>query len=201
MSITTLDTWLNLFKDGFTAISVPITAIIAVRGLNTWQRQMKGAIEFELMRNVLRSTYKVRDTLKIMRSPFIWEGEGDEVIDENPNTHLTQMDKAQRLRWIKVNEAFAELNIVMNEAEVVWGAGARQKLSVLNKLYIDLGSALTSYKQLKQSQFHDEQEQKAIVELSKIIYQRDFNENTDAFDSELSQAINQIEIYVRSKVK
>lgn len=201
MNTTLLDAWINLFKDGFTALSVPATAFIAIRGLNTWQRQMKGTAEFELMRNVLRAVYKVRDTLRTARSPAFWTGEGDDVNIEDPNAQLTQADKARISRWNKVSEAVTELAVVMNEAEVVWGAVARQKLLLLNKSYISLGSALTTYRELRQNQPHGEQERKAMVELNKIICQPNFNEDADDFDRELNNSINQIETYVRSKVK
>ncbi len=199
MNTILVDAWINLFKDGFTALSVPATAFIAIRGLKTWQRQMKGTAEFELMRNILRAVYKVRDALRAVRSAAFWTGEGDEVVIEDYIAHLTQTDKAHISRWNKVTEAVTELAVVRNEAEVVWGAEAQQKLLLLNMPYIKLGSALANYRELKQNRLRDEQERKEMIELHNIICQRDFSDNIDDFDRELNNAVNQIEVYVRSK--
>jgi hypothetical protein len=199
MIATSIDAWVNVVKDALTAVSVPITAYIAVRGLNTWHRQMMGTAEFELMRSVLRAVYKVRDSLKAMRSPFVWSGEGDEVADDAASTPLKQADKARIARWRRVMEAVSELAVVTNEAEVVWGGEARIKLLLLNKPYVKLGTALSDYQELQQYQLHSEQDRAELQALGKIIYQRGFDTDSDDFDSELNKAVKQIEDYVRSK--
>src|SRR3972149_3543256 len=44
----------------------------AASGLSTWRDQLHGRTEYDLARRYLRSTYKVRDALQRVRSPFMF---------------------------------------------------------------------------------------------------------------------------------
>ena len=66
----TLSEVISIGKDIFLAIAAAITAIVAVMGLRSWSRELKGKAEFEAARNLALATYKLRDALRECRSPF-----------------------------------------------------------------------------------------------------------------------------------
>jgi len=67
--------WLGLARDLLTAVAVPITAWIAIRGLTTWRRQTRANVNIEVGRAVLEAVYKVRDAIENVRNPLILPGE------------------------------------------------------------------------------------------------------------------------------
>jgi hypothetical protein len=44
-----------------------IAAVVALLGLRTWKKQLKGRTDYELARRLLKSAYAVRDALQIVR--------------------------------------------------------------------------------------------------------------------------------------
>ena len=49
--------------------------VIAMRGLATWRKQIKGTKEFDVAYNLNYSVLKLRDAIKHVRNPAIWPSE------------------------------------------------------------------------------------------------------------------------------
>lgn len=65
----TLSDWLNVVQAG----SVVVAAVVAARGINTWQREYIGKRRMELAEEVLAMFYEARDAIRDVRAPFfIW---------------------------------------------------------------------------------------------------------------------------------
>ncbi len=54
---------------GITAVSAAVTAIIAYKGLDKWQKEIKGKASFDIARSLAKTTFKLRDELVFCRSP------------------------------------------------------------------------------------------------------------------------------------
>lgn len=50
-----------LAKDIVLMLAAVVGAYVALRGLSTWNRQLKGGAEYELTRRLLKCTYRLRD--------------------------------------------------------------------------------------------------------------------------------------------
>ena len=61
------------------AISAVSTAYAAIHALRTWKREIKAKSKFEAARDILSSTYKLRDALASARSPAIKVAEATRV--------------------------------------------------------------------------------------------------------------------------
>ena len=62
--------WVSLIKDIVTGLAAVVAAVIAIMGLRTWKKQLKGKTEYELSQRFLRATYKVRDAFSWVRNPI-----------------------------------------------------------------------------------------------------------------------------------
>ena len=62
-------------------IAAATTAVVAVKGLRSWSRELKGKAEFETARSLALATYKLRDALRECRSPFY---DNSELVHYNP---------------------------------------------------------------------------------------------------------------------
>jgi hypothetical protein len=66
---------ITTFKDVVVAIAAFVGMIVALTGLNTWNRQLKGEVEYELTRRLLKCTYRLREAIQGVRHPMIFADE------------------------------------------------------------------------------------------------------------------------------
>ncbi|MBT3256304.1 MAG: hypothetical protein HN366_07600 [Deltaproteobacteria bacterium] len=116
---------LSIIKE-IVIIGAAITAsIVAVKGLSTWQRQLKGQSEYDLSRRILVSLFKYRDAINGVRNPAMWADEMPSPPEEKSKTmHPDQISfygtsNAYQARWDKVQEERTSLYADLLEAEAI----------------------------------------------------------------------------------
>lgn len=93
------------------AISAVAGAIIAGIGLRTWRHELRGRVEYDLARGVLKGVFELRDEIQRIRNVF-----SSESVDG---------------QWEGLNRKGSELDVTLLEAKVVWGEkldGAKRQL-------------------------------------------------------------------------
>lgn len=136
--------YVSIVKDVVLAGCAIAGATVALRGLNTWNRQLKGQTEYELARRLLRATYKFREAINVVRAPFMLGSEMPEPPEDDPAASSPAKKrwygtaKAYEKRWEHVSKARSELEAELIEAEVIWGADIRKSFSDLYDLENDL---------------------------------------------------------------
>ena len=138
----TIQSWVTLIKDIITGLAALTAAIIAVIGLQTWKKQLKGKTEYELAQRLLRSTYKVREAMTSLRNPLpigteiqmamnAGMEEGKQI--DNPKVYASAAETAYYRRWQSIQEALGELEAVSLEAEAIWGEVVKKNLNPLKQ--------------------------------------------------------------------
>lgn len=82
--------------DGLASLAIIVASLVAIYGIGSWRREMKGRKEYELAEEVLALFYEVGDRIAAIRSPFGWAGEGQSQKadpDEKPEQKET-LDRA-----------------------------------------------------------------------------------------------------------
>jgi len=110
---------ISVIKDITTAIVAIIGVGVAIAGLSTWRKQIKGKTEYDLARRLLKSIYKIRDSIPAVRNPFQLAGEIEAALRESriePEGTLNYANtKAIRavytMRWNKLRDSVIELNV------------------------------------------------------------------------------------------
>lgn len=143
-------------KDVVLAIAGAVTAVVAVRGLKTWSRQLRGTADFEVARKLAKATYKLRDEIQIYRSPLIRSGEFPEArADDGTMERRRQSAIAYghifSVRWEPVYAALQEFDTQTLEAESLWGTSVRAKTDELRRLLRVLRAATEAYIDNEQS--------------------------------------------------
>jgi hypothetical protein len=116
-----------LLKDIVLSGAAITGAIVAVKGLDTWQRQLKGQSEYELSRRILINVFKYRDAINGVRYPVMLAYEmpspPEEVakIMSQEQIRFYGTSKAYQVRWDKVQSVKASLYADLLEAEAIWG--------------------------------------------------------------------------------
>lgn len=134
-------------KDVFLGIAAATTAIVAVIGLKNWSRELKGKAEFDVARNLIRATYKLRDELKNCRSSFINayefpDGYQGTVGKPSHQEEAQAWAHVYKNRWGPICSAIQEFDSHTLEAEALWGKEIRTRTDHLRQCVKELNVAI-----------------------------------------------------------
>ncbi|HWU83980.1 MAG TPA: hypothetical protein VN028_01455, partial [Rhodocyclaceae bacterium] len=140
-----------VIKDVVLTVGALVGIYVAIHGLKTWSRQLKGGVEYNLARQLLRNTYRLRESFKVVRNPAISADEQAEPTEEKrEQMSLEQqryfgLSRAYQSRWDKVVEVRADLQVDLLEAEVLWGKGISESFKPLFYLESELFRCVRLY--------------------------------------------------------
>ena len=202
---------ISLIKDIILGGAAIVGACVAVRGLNTWNRQLKGSAEYDLARRILKLTYRFRDAINQVRHPAMRAYEIPSPPEEEAQ-HMSAerkryygLSRAYQARGQKVSDIRSALQTELLEAEVLWGKGLQDKFAVVFQLEHKLFVAIRDYLALYNS---DENEAiraaiQAQGQQSKIvdIMYDSLEESGDDFKKEYQAALKPIEEYLKPHLR
>ena len=126
---------------------------MAVRGVNAWQKQMRGKAKYQIAFRCLRNTYSVRDALRLVRVPALSSAEIDQADKSREGMPADPEEQRKRIdfdvynkRWRVVYDADSDLAMDLLEAEVLWPK-IREAVKPLRHCIHDLQSHLSAYLQ------------------------------------------------------
>ncbi len=143
--------WFGTIRDFTVSCSAVVASVVALRGLSSWKQQQRGKVEYDLARRMLANTYRLRDAVGFVRSPFMSAGEMDSPPpdSEHPRTpgeiKYYQEASAYQKRFKAVEEARANLFGDLLEAEVLWGKPLRDAYDELFRLVTTLFVSIQMY--------------------------------------------------------
>jgi hypothetical protein len=98
-------------KDIILAVAAIVAAYVGLRGLGTWQRQLRGNTEYQLAKSILASAYEVREAIAFVRHPLM-EHSREPDLPQATLKELSARDKewhalaqAYQRRWEKIHTA------------------------------------------------------------------------------------------------
>lgn len=200
---------ITVVKDLALSIGAAIGIYVALRGLNTWNRQLKGSVEYDLTRRLLRCSYKLREAMKGVRNPIMFgneipippEEEGKRMSFEERRYYGTS--QAYQRRWDKVSEVRSELQTELLEGEVIWGKVIHEKFAPLFELQRELFSDVHAYLIVCNPSEHEES-RRAMSEIRKkrreVLYS-EMGEEPDPFSKDVDTAIMNIETYLKPHLR
>ena len=200
---------ISIAKDIIVAIAAFIGACVAIAGLSTWRRQLKGQADHELARRILVSLYRYRDAINGVRHPAMMAGEFPEP-SESQRAHKTDaqirfsaLSNAYGNRWQRVQTQRVALHADLLESEALWGAELKTKeFSPIFSLEWELQVCVRNY--LIQCDPDEREERKtAIAKLSRdkrdVLYDS-LEPGGDEFSKALADAMGAVETYLKPKL-
>ena len=198
----------TLLKDLVLSGAAITGAVVAVKGLGTWQRQLKGQSEYELSRRILVSVFKYRDAINGVRHPAMWgyempsppEDEAAKMSREQISFYGTS--KAYQARWDKVQTERTSLYADLLEAEAIWGVELKQLFKKVFDLEHELFTRVRHYIELINPDT-SEAKKEAITKLdnkARDIMYDDLSEEPDEYKKDLISSIEHIEKYLKPKL-
>lgn len=140
----------SVISDITLAVAAGVTAYAAVTGLRSWERELKGRAGFELARSFARATYKLRDEVRMCRTPLLrlseWpEGYDHQKQDKDHDYVADGYAHVYTKRWGAVIGAMQAFDAQALEAEALWGEDIRAKATALRSCVVRLHSAIDAY--------------------------------------------------------
>lgn len=195
----------TLIKD-IALLGVAITGVtVAVKGLGTWQRQLKGQSEYELSRRILVSLFKYRDAINGVRHPAMWNYEMPNPSEEEAKDMSQDQirfygtSKAYQVRWDKVQEERTSLYADLLEAKAIWGTDLNNLFKTVFDLQHELFIYIRQHLEIINPDTNRESKE-AIQNIKKnkrdIMYDIS-TDDPDEYKTELINAIKKIENYLK----
>jgi hypothetical protein len=204
MDSTNWQLYTSIAKDVITAGAAITAAVVAVKGLRAWKKQLRGKTDYELARRCLRAVYRVRDAIRMVRNPVQSSEEiAHAVREEGPAIppHLTDDYKIQQavynFRLKRASEAFSDLQVELLEAQVSWGAEAVAAIEPLHNCAVKLQTAIRRH--LRRLLRHREMTPARAEELEIILYVSD--DLQDSFSSDIKEAVEKAENFLQRHLK
>jgi hypothetical protein len=187
-------------KDIATALAAAVGIYVALDGLSTWKKQLKGKTEYELARRLLKSVYKLRDAIDIVRNPLQTAGETYLALDESatdikqadPNWNLVANSAVFKKRWAKIVDAFLDIEVEQLEAEVLFGDEIQSYISNLKRKVLQLNSNIDIYLQ-SLSDIHRRSLTNDVIQAATQIIWGQLSDNSNQFSREVNEIIEKIE--------
>ncbi len=196
----------TLFKDSVVVAAAIGAVVVASSGLKTWNAQLKGTVEYDLTRRLLRATYKLRDAFAVVRNPIMW---ASEFVPPPPDFKGSADDEwfygmaaAYEKRWEHVVDARRELDAELLEAEVIWDRQVHDRFKNLLQLQQELLANLNAHLRAqnpKNSPEVRESTYDSIRKRRKVLYADASPE--DEFAKDLLLALKEVEEHLKPHLR
>jgi len=193
-------------RDVVLTLAALVAAYVGIKGLGTWQRQLRGNTEYALAKSVLTAVYELRGAIAAVRHPFMqYSSEPDLPADKLRELDTRQkqwhaLAQAYQKRWEPVAAAKAKFDSHLLEVEAVWGRDLLTKTEPLSRLVAELLWAIQDQLEAQNpSAGYEETDRAEIRKRREIMFERGPKHN-DEYKKRLEQAISEIEAAIRGYV-
>lgn len=132
-------------KDICLSIAAITAAMVAISGLKSWKKELRGRADFEIARSLIRATYKLRDEITYSRSPFTSANEFPAEYDPLDKTSDNEAEAWAFVftnRWKPIANAIQEFEAQTLEAEALWGQEIKDTAFELKRCSQSLRAAM-----------------------------------------------------------
>jgi len=195
-------------KDIVVGVAAAVGAVVAVMGLSTWKRQLKGGHEYKLSKRVLVHLFRYRDAINGVRHPAMWGHEMSQPPEEQKEgmsreqIHFYGTSKAYEARWDRVQTERTGLYADLLEAEAIWGDELKNLFHKLFDLEFELLTSIRHYLELTNPDVPECRKDavRKIVHKRRDIMYDDFSAEGDEYKKQFNAGAAEIEGYLKPKL-
>lgn len=193
-------------KDIVLAFAAAVTACVAVLGLSSWRREQKGKAQFEVARNLIRVTYKLRDELQYCRNPRVSgyefpEGSRGGIGGLSPAADAEEWGLVYKNRWEPVQVAIQEFDSHTLEAEALWGETIKKSTDNFRKCASELRNGIEAFLSDKASGGEDFKADKEFGVKIRSIVAASPNHQDNDLSEKIASAVCAIEHQIRPHLR
>ncbi|MCW3677814.1 hypothetical protein [Burkholderia cenocepacia] len=138
----------GVVKDVILSAAAIVTAVVAVNGVTSWLRELRGKAEFDTALALMRATYGLRESVASCRSPWISAAEFPpdyKALEASNEAKGKAYGHVFRVRWSPVSAALSEFDARALEAEAIWGKDVVVAVEPLRKNVRTLYAAIQAF--------------------------------------------------------
>ena len=191
--------WLPIIESFLKTVAVLGGAVIALMGLNTWRRQLRGQTDYELAQRLMRAVYRVRKEIQLARDPCIMPAETDTAVKEvglgefEKGDQVKQSEAVYSMRFHRVATQWVELEAEILEAEVIWGS---EWVGVIDDLEVCVKELRSAFRRFALQKERPGYSSERINEIDEIVYS--YKEKArDKFAQKVDAAVKKFEAVAR----
>lgn len=122
----------SIIKDTVLSAAACVTGGVALAGLGAWRKELSGRANFDVARQLARTTYIVRDQISYCRSPFTAAQEFPAGYQGASSTRNSKEEGdawvyVYKNRWDPLGKAVQDFDAASLEAEALWGHDVKQQ--------------------------------------------------------------------------
>jgi len=198
---------ITVIKDILLGLAAATTATVAVLGLRKWRQELEGKAHFEAARNLIRSTYRLRDAIRTCRNPSYSGHEFPEGYKGSLGAHITDEEEARawahiyKNRWVPVWDALQEFDAHTFEAEALWGSNIRTKTDALRQCLKELNAAIDAVLRDKALGGQDFKAGRDFGKEMRSIVAASSDDEQNKLNQKIRQALDEIEQELRPHLR
>ena len=189
---------LETTKDIFSIIGTIGAITIAIIGLQTWKRQLKGTNEYELAKKAILLTFEVERSIQSVRGPMLYL-QKDEV---ESGRSLEEEERIYDKRMNNLYNKWAELQTIRLETKVIWSNEAENSFNDIQNVIGKLRGAIWLHFWMKGAYASPgttvDRSPERVSENNKIVY---FISEEDDFSIATKNAVIKVEEFFKDKVR
>lgn len=205
-----VETVVQVVRDVVAALVAVTGVVVAIVGLQTWRRQLRGSVELETARLVLRASYRMRDTIiSVVFSSFMSERH-DLFAPLRKKGVFERVSQRYTEDWKAVMDSGSELRLAELEGVVLWGKPFTAAMEPLKKCVRDLSAAHDESLHSRESEASEETQPRKYLNLLALGVERaerqplTFSSGLAAllsFQRRVESAIKCLEDFVRPRME
>ena len=203
-----LPRWFQFVQEGMIALSALFTAVFAGFGFLSWRKRKIAEWAFEKREKLLSAVYLAEDLIKELRNPLITSSEiinsfsqdNQAQIDESLKSAYKKDAVVYKARWERLAGQLKKVQFSLHGARVIWGSEIKTVISplfaLIRKLNLTIINHLTSIQEREENNY-DIFDKPEREEIFKILYNMGTDEEPDEFQKKLTNAITELEEFIK----
>lgn len=197
---------LAIIRDTCLMLAAIIASCVGVKGLAAWRKQLKGTTEYNVAKQLLKSVYKLRESIIIARGRFIQytpRSSSDPDIKEKETDDDREWNGLAHHYNRKIDlvvDATSEIKGNLLEAKIIWGEGTIKAIEPLFKKANELLWAIDDFIDVKRPHTANDMRKEVMSNVKDLIYSKTKIED-DKFRSDYENIITDIETEFKPIIK
>jgi transcriptional regulator of NAD metabolism len=181
---------ITLIREIIISIAAIVGACTAYLGLKEWKHQLKGTTRYEVAKNVIRSSFELRDEIKRTRGRLVSSAEMSHVLEDGDDLVPDKLShRAYIKRLEKLDEIKRRLEMSKIEVEAVFGKDNVHEIATLISRVHEMYQAFNFVWEMSDASKIDQTTRDLVNEDRKKLY----GNEDDEFGSGVVSLVNQIE--------
>lgn len=183
------------YFNGFVSI---LTLIVAYNALKVWKNQLRGTDKYNLLKNLLKSTYKFEEEVKSVRNPMVSYSQSD--VDKSSKIDVEKDIYNKRFNGL-VKE-YLVLKTLLLESKLHWDRKKVDELfNPLQSIVGEVRGGIWMFFHIKESDYPQNIDKKIKEDNHNLIYDVSSKDILDDFSQKVNDIVKDIEKFIDTEMK